>query len=208
MHRATGVDDWEAGELKDLTPKQQRFVAEYLKDHNATQAYLRAGYQVSDEVARRNGHRLLTNADIAIAVEVAAAERLERTKIDADELLIHLTSAVRAKISDIRNDDGSFKPVSQWPDIWQQLANGGDVDVEDLMERSKDGGETSWDKAGTVTKTKYKFVDRGKLIELAMKHTQVNAMAVPKEEHIHLHLHAQLEGKLTQARMIAAECQP
>ena len=68
-----------------LTPKQERFVEEYLVDLNATQAYLRAGYKCTEEAARRNGARLLTNADIASAVasaRVAVSERTMRTAAD------------------------------------------------------------------------------------------------------------------------------
>ena len=137
-------------------------------------------------------------------IEIEKQARLERTKITADEILVHLTAALRAQISEIRRDDGSFKPVSEWPAIWQQIANGGDVDVEDLMERSKDGGDASWDKTGTVTKMKYKFVDRGKIIELAMRHIGVNAFALAKEEHQHVHLHISLQDRLQKAREIAA----
>ncbi|MFC4729104.1 terminase small subunit [Coralloluteibacterium thermophilus] len=50
-----------------LTPKQARFVSEYLKDQNATQAAIRAGY--SRGTAKQQGSRLLTNADVAAAVE-------------------------------------------------------------------------------------------------------------------------------------------
>ncbi len=49
-----------------LTAKQERFVAEYLVDCNATQAAIRAGY--SPETAKQQGSRLLTNADIKQAV--------------------------------------------------------------------------------------------------------------------------------------------
>jgi len=49
-----------------LTPKQARFVSEYLKDQSATQAAIRAGYaKASAEV---QGCRLLRNAHIRAAV--------------------------------------------------------------------------------------------------------------------------------------------
>jgi len=189
-----------------MTPKQQRFIDEYLIDLNATQAAIRAGY--SPKTAYSIGEENLRKPEITHAIDQAKAERLERNKVDADEILIHLSAAMHAKISEIRNDDGSFKPLSQWPDIWQQLANGGDVDVEDLMERSHDdvqaGESKSWDKIGTVTKTKHRFVDRAKIIELLMRHTQVNAMAQPKEEHSHIHVHIEVENRLARARQVAA----
>ena len=43
----------------NLTPKQQRFVDEYLIDLNATQAAIRAGY--SPKTAQEQSSRLLSN---------------------------------------------------------------------------------------------------------------------------------------------------
>jgi len=45
-----------------LTEKQKRFVAEYIKDYNATQAAIRAGY--SEQTAYSQGNRLLKYVDI------------------------------------------------------------------------------------------------------------------------------------------------
>ncbi len=65
-----------------LTARQSRFVDEYLKDLNATQAAIRAGY--SEKTARAQGQRLLTNVDIEAAVQERMNRRSERTHIDAD----------------------------------------------------------------------------------------------------------------------------
>lgn len=71
-----------------MTPKQQRFVEEYLIDLNATQAAIRAGYAASG--ARTEGARLLADADIAAAVDQAMAERSMRTNITQDRVLREL----------------------------------------------------------------------------------------------------------------------
>ena len=60
-----------------LTPRQERFVAEYLIDLNATQAAIRAGY--SESTAKQQGSRLLTKAYVRDAV--AAAERVTQTRL-------------------------------------------------------------------------------------------------------------------------------
>ena len=72
-----------------LTPKQQRFVDEYLIDLNATQAAIRAGY--SRNSARQIGVENLTKPVIAAAVAKAKRERSERTEIDAEWVLRHPT---------------------------------------------------------------------------------------------------------------------
>lgn len=64
-----------------LTPKQERFVEQYIVDLNATQAAIRAGY--SPHTARQQGDRLLTNVDVSAAVAAKQAKRSEATGITA-----------------------------------------------------------------------------------------------------------------------------
>lgn len=47
----------------ELTPKQKRFIVEYLIDNNATQAAIRAGY--SKKSARLIGQQLLAKTSLA-----------------------------------------------------------------------------------------------------------------------------------------------
>jgi phage terminase small subunit len=82
-----------------LSPKQQAFVDQYLVDLNATQAYLRAGYKCSEETARRNGHKLLTNTDIQALVAERMADRARRTEIDQDRVVLEIA---RLAFSDVR----------------------------------------------------------------------------------------------------------
>jgi phage terminase small subunit len=71
--------------MATLTARRLVFVEEYLIDLNATQAAIRAGY--SRKTARQQGDRLLTNVDIARAIQPAVDERKERTSIKADDVL-------------------------------------------------------------------------------------------------------------------------
>lgn len=68
-----------------LTPKQELFALEYIKDCNGTQAAIRAGYAESG--ARTEGARLLANAGVSLRVEQLLNERKQRTQIDADYVL-------------------------------------------------------------------------------------------------------------------------
>lgn len=79
-----------------MTARQQRFVQEYLIDLNATAAYRRAGYKASsDTVARVEGCRLLANPSVAAAIQVAQAERAERTRIDQELVVAGLLEEAR-----------------------------------------------------------------------------------------------------------------
>lgn len=68
-----------------LTPKQRRFVEEYLVDLNATQAAIRAGY--SEKTAKDIGCENLAKPNIADAIADAQKERSERTQITQDMVL-------------------------------------------------------------------------------------------------------------------------
>lgn len=85
---------------ENLTDKQRRFVEEYTKDWNATQAAIRAGY--SEKTAAQLGYQLLQKP----SVERAVQQRLERHAMTADEVL--------ARFADIaRSDIGRFIEVTE-----------------------------------------------------------------------------------------------
>ena len=82
-----------------LTPKQERFVEEYLIDLNAKQAAIRAGY--SAKSAHVEGSRLLTNAKVAAAISAAKQERTEATKIDAEYVLRKLHQIIERCLQEV-----------------------------------------------------------------------------------------------------------
>lgn len=71
-----------------MTPKQQRFVEEYLVDLNATQAAIRAGY--SSDTAHSIGHENLSKPEIAAGIREGMAVRSMRTNITQDQVLREL----------------------------------------------------------------------------------------------------------------------
>lgn len=73
-----------------LTPRQQRFVDEYLLDLNATQAAIRAGY--SERGATVRGSELLANRKVAAVVNRAMAERAAKLEITAASITTRLVS--------------------------------------------------------------------------------------------------------------------
>ena len=83
-----------------MTPKQQRFVEEYLIDLNATQAAIRAGY--SPRSARNIASENMAKPDIQEAIAEAKRERSEATGIDAQWVLHQLTEVYRRCIQEVR----------------------------------------------------------------------------------------------------------
>ena len=76
--------------MAKLSDKQRQFCNEYLADMNATQAAVRAGY--SEKTARQQAQRMLTKVDIQERIQQLQAERSERCKITADEVVERLRS--------------------------------------------------------------------------------------------------------------------
>jgi phage terminase small subunit len=70
-----------------LTPKQERFVQEYLIDLNATAAYKRAGYVAKGHAAEASANRLLRNAEVAREIAQAQQGRSELASATAKEVL-------------------------------------------------------------------------------------------------------------------------
>ena len=83
--------------VSKLNPRQQRFVAEYLTDLNATQAAVRAGY--SAKTAHSIGPRLLEHVDIAGALAEASQARQARTGITQDRVVAELALLAFSDVS-------------------------------------------------------------------------------------------------------------
>jgi len=152
--------------MEELTPKEARFVSEYLVDLNATKAAERAGYK--KHTARQAGSRLLSDVNIQAAIEAAKLERSERTQIDADWVLTRLANEADADMADLYDDNGDLLPVEEWPLIWRQGLVAG-VEIEALYE-----GEGE-DRIQVGHVKKLKLVDRTRRLELIGKHIRVNA---------------------------------
>ncbi len=81
-----------------LTPKQERFVSEYLIDLNATQAAIRAGY--SEKTAQEQSSRLLSNVMVQQAVSDAQNRVAEKAEWSAADRLRMLADIAEANMKD------------------------------------------------------------------------------------------------------------
>ena len=82
-----------------MTPKQQRFIEEYLVDLNATQAALRAGY--SAKTARTIAAENLAKPNIQARITALKQARSERTQIDADQVVQELARVAFAHMGQV-----------------------------------------------------------------------------------------------------------
>ena len=85
-----------------LTPKQERFVQEYLVDLNATQAAIRAGYK--EKTAGSIGQENLKKPEIQKAIQEAMKAQQQRTEITQYYVL--------QKLKEITDQPASDSPTS------------------------------------------------------------------------------------------------
>ena len=111
--------------MAKLTDKQELFAREYLKDLNATQAAIRAGY--SEKTAKQVGYENLTKPHVLELVAELKAQRVEQTGIDAAYVLRRLTEIDQMDVLDILLANGELKPIKDWPKVWRTTLSGMDV---------------------------------------------------------------------------------
>jgi len=140
-----------------LTPKQKRFVAEYLIDLNATAAARRAGY--SAKTADRIGPELLGKTCVSEAIQQAIQEREKRTEITQDMVLRETAKLAFFDIRKMFDNNGKPLDISRLDDDTAAALVG--LDVQDIAD--PDG-----DYVGYVKK--YKMADKVKALELLGKH--------------------------------------
>jgi phage terminase small subunit len=149
----------------ELTDKLKLFVREYIVDFNGAQAAIRAGY--SEKSAASIASENLTKPNVAAAIESAMQERIARTQVNADYVLQRLVEIDQMDAIDIMNDDGSLKPLWQWPKIWRQYLSGFDINEE------FDGYGDEKQLIGHIKKIKWP--NKVKNLELIGKHVNVQA---------------------------------
>lgn len=145
--------------MPELTPRQRRFVEEYLVDLVATQAASRAGY--SAKTAEQQGSRLLGNAKVAAAIAAGQQKRSKRTEITADRVLGELAKIGFANMADYMRPGPNGDPYLDFSGLTRdQAAALQEVTVEDFVDGR---GDDSRD----VRRVKFKLADkRAALVDL------------------------------------------
>ena len=88
-----------------MTKKQKVFCEEYLKDLNATQAAIRAGY--SPKSAGTIGNENMQKLQIRACIDKALAERSKRTGVNVDRVVLELARMAFVNPADVINFDGA-----------------------------------------------------------------------------------------------------
>jgi phage terminase small subunit len=143
-----------------LTDRQALFVREYLRDLNATQAAIRAGY--SPKIAAEQGYANLRKHQIAEAISKAQQTIQDKFVVSVDEIARELYKLGFANMQDYMTVGADGDPVLDWSRLTRdQAAALQDVTVEDY----RDGrGKAARD----VRKVRFRLADkRASLVDLA-----------------------------------------
>lgn len=144
-----------------LSPKQRRFVAEYLKDQNAKQAAIRAGY--SKRSAEQDGPRLLRNAEVEAAINDGLKLVEEKALVTVAEVINEYRRVAFCDVAGAFNPDGSIKPIHEIPEDVRRAMAGIEV-VEDAIGTAEIGGKEGVKFIPRFTK-KVKFWEKTKALE-------------------------------------------
>ncbi|PJI34342.1 terminase small subunit [Acinetobacter pseudolwoffii] len=116
--------------MANLTPKQQRFVEEYLIDLNATQSAIRAGY--SEKTAAVIGAENLIKPNIAKAITEAQEKLSNKAQVTVEMVVQGLLNEAK----DLSEGSTQSARVSAWAHLGKHLGM-----FKDKIEHTgKDGG--------------------------------------------------------------------
>ncbi len=136
-----------------MNPKQRRFVAEYLKDQNGTQAAIRAGY--SPKTAQEQSSDLLSKPIIRAAVDTELAKIQEKAGVTQERILAALLNIAEIDPRKLFERDGTLKKLKDLPnDVALTIAS---IESDDTKGHLK----------------KIKFWDKTRALELLGKHLKM-----------------------------------
>lgn len=152
-------------QFKPLTAMQEAYCQSYIKyPENQSQAAIDAGF--SPNTAAVKASVMMRDERIQKRIADLMEERNKRLRVSADYVLLRLVEIDQMDVLDILNDDGSLKPISQWPKIWRTTLSGFDLSST-IINMNEDAIEN-------ILK-KIKWPDKVKNLELIGKHVDVMA---------------------------------
>ncbi len=102
-----------------LTELQRQFVAEHIKDFNGTQALIRAHQELGTRIPKENSAantatKWLRMAKIQTAIQIATAERVNRTQIGQDWVVERLVENVNRAMQKVPVLDKDGSETGEW----------------------------------------------------------------------------------------------
>lgn len=142
---------------RGLNDKHKRFAIEYLKDLNATQAAIRAGY--SKNSAASQGERLLRNAEIKALTQQKGKTIFQALDISVERVLNEIARLAFLDPRKFYDENGNLKGITQLDDDTAAALAG--MEVEEAYEHFGKGQAKP-----TGILKKIKFADKSKNLEM------------------------------------------
>jgi len=166
---------------KKLKPRQRLFCIEYLKDFNATQAAVRAGY--SKDTAKEIGHENLTKPHIQTEISGQIGDLLARAKIPLEKQIYdYWVKRAFYDITEIIDVNGDIKLTER-----QLRKKGLHVCIDSINKRINERGHVT---------VQYKFADKDKAVEMLQKYIQMIKEKIDLNAGLQLHVLPQDEAAL------------
>ena len=154
----------------ELTPQQELFCQEYVKDLNGKRAAIRAGY--AEDSAQMQSSRLISNDKVQQRIIELNNEKLNAVKVDAQTILSELLKLATSDIRQLFDEKGALLPPDQWPDNIARSVSS--IQVDELFEF--DNGQRNQ----TGYTKKIKLWDKNAALDKLAKHL---GLLVDKVEH-------------------------
>ena len=145
----------------ELTPLQERFVLEYLRDDNATRAYMAANQGVKRTTAGAEGHKLLKNPEIAAVIAQQREHTAARMELTVERVMLETARIAFFDPRKLFDADGAPIPVDKLDDHTAAAVAG----LEVLEQHEGSGDERHL--VGHLKK--YKIADKNAALERAAK---------------------------------------
>jgi phage terminase small subunit len=141
-----------------LKPSRQRFAAEYVKDCNATQAAIRAGY--SANTAYSQGQRLLKVVEVMAEITKLQSKALNEAGLKATDVMRAIEHVVNGDVRRLFDEQGNLRPIHALTREQAALIGGFEI-----IKKNAEAGDGHID---TVHKVKLK--DTARYVEMGAKH--------------------------------------
>lgn len=128
---------------KKLSERHLRFIDEYVKDCNGTEAYLRAGYKVTRKSAGVLASGLLANAQIRDKIDQRLQKIRDSREKESEAFLKHTMAVATSDIRQAFDQEGNLLPVHLWPDELALAVSGLDVET---IRRAGEGDDDAQEK--------------------------------------------------------------
>lgn len=104
--------------MGNLTDKQKRFCHEYLKDMNATQAYIRAGYEPKG--ADGNGTRLIGNDRVQEYLAELVEKQFKKAEVTTEEIIKGIADIARDNCEETQHKLKAWDMLGRYMNIYEK----------------------------------------------------------------------------------------